>query len=526
MTARLTIPSTILVTLALQATFAAPAHAQSAALYYDAQTERSRTGSGGEGMAWGYLHTGPLPAALTLTADDPVTIQLYDNDQGERYVGGSNDELQLWMSDTNLSALAGESVRFEFFSVVPANLLDEADEAFEGSLDLRAQFLQAPGSFATVWNTTTWPSSSRDDGNRASSFEGYPAADHVVRLYYVHLGRGFSGLSPSGRTIPTVADAGNKKIWASASVSDTLVESSTNQSIWENAISGRGMEGVIVVENTSDREALTVNLDFLHLMEDDSPNIGGNDDDLLATTTGTSPSDYQLAPGATLKWKIFLLPKWEAISEARDFLSGDGDLEPYANFSVSGDPEVPLEILSEEEVAAMGEDQPETTVSFGAAELPSPLPPPPVVAFSGAAETYTIDQDVDIACTVTDGGGGIVYDTCADVYGPAWSYPAGISTYDAYATDLYGQEGTDSVSFEVVVTPDALIAITERFVDHAGIENSLVKKIEQARKAKTDTAQDAACEAFIHEVEAQAGKHVTEFDAEVLIYWAEELELQ
>lgn len=526
MTARYTIPSTILVTVALQAAFAGPAHAQSAALYYDAQTERSRTGSGGEGMAWGYFHTGPLPAALTLTADDPVTIQLFDSDQGERYVGGSNDELQLWMSDTDLSALAGESVRFEFFSVVPANLLDDADEAFEGSLELKARFLEAPGSFATWFNTTTWPSYSRDDGNRSASMEGYPAADHVVRLYYVHLGRGFSGFSPSGNTIPTVADVGNKKVYATASVSETLVDSGTNQSIWENAISGRGMEGVVIVENTSDRDALTVNLDYLKLMEDDSPNLFGNDDDLLAQTTATSPSDYQLGPGATLKWKVFLLPEWEAISDARDFANGDGDLEPYSYFSVSGDPDMPLEILSEEEVAAMGEDLPETTVSYAAAQPPSPLPPPPVVTFSGAAATYTVDQDVDITCTVTDGGGGIVYHSCADVFGPAWSFPAGTSSYSAYATDLYAQEGTDSVSFEVVVTPDSLIAITERFVDHAGIENSLVKKIEQAGKAKTDTAQDAACEAFIHEVEAQSGKHVSEFDAEVLIYWAEELELQ
>lgn len=517
-------PTLALAVLGLQAALATPAYA-GGAVFYDGQTEAGWSTSQQrniEGMAWGYYHTGPLTQSLSISPGDPVAIQLYDADADEWGVGGSDDELQLWRSDTTLTANAGESVRFEFFAVVPSDRRQSASETYEKGLEINARFSAAPGTFASQWNSTSWSSSGRTFDDRAASFDGYPAADHVVRLYYVHPGAGFGGVTPGGRTIETIVESGNKKIWATAQIGESMISSSTNENKWDNAFP-KGMTGTVIVSNTSDREDLVVNLDFLELWDEDDTSA----DDLLVEVESKSPGDFNLGPGGTLKWVVKAEPEWAPIEEARDYFAfGEGDLDPYGVFSVNGDPDLPVEIVADDALTAYLEDQPETTFSFGAVDSTSALPPPPLVEFSGAAASYTVDQDVAITCTVTDMGGGIAYDTCSDVSAPAWSFEAGTTTYEASAFDLYGQEGSDSVSFEVTVTPDSLIAITERFVDHAGIENSLVKKIEAAAKAKTATAQDAACEAFVHEVEAQAGNHVSEFYAEILIYWAEELKLQ
>lgn len=525
MSVRFTPLKATLAALALQSAFAGAAMAQQGGLYFDEQTAAGKGGNT-EGQAWGWFHTGTLSAPVTFSAGDPVVIRLYDMDVGETSLGGGDDELQLWRSDASFTAQAGESVRFEFFSVVPSGPLNTAKDHWnDGPLELRARVIQAPAG-AAGWGNAPWTWSSRNNGDRDASFGGYPAADHVVHMYYVHPGRGFDGLRPSGAQIPVVALAGNKQIWASASIAYTMVSSTTSETDWNSGTTGKGMSGTIVVANGSDRDALTVNLDWLRLMEDDSPHVGGNQDDLLGEAQSSAPGNYKLAPGATFRWSVDIDVDYDAIDEARDFLNGDGDLEPYANFSVAGDPEVPLSIVSEAEVEATLADQPPTTVAFGATNVTTALPPPPIVTFSGAASSYTVDEYVDIACDVTDTGGGIAYDTCIDVYAPAWSYPAGTTTYTASAFDLFGQEGSDSVSFEVGVTYDSLIAITERFIDHNGVENSLVQKIEAASRARTPEAQDGQVQAYINEVEAQSGNHIIEGYADVLIYWGEQLKLQ
>ena len=526
-TARMALVPLLLAGLAVSVEAAA-----SGALFYDEQTV---TGSAdnrfkAEGMAWGYFHTGPLAAPLALTPGNPVEIQLYDSDEAES-LGRGDDELQIWRSDASLTAAAGESVRFEFFSVVPADVLRAAtNDEWDQTIDIKARFLTAPNSFAGGWNASPWSSSARNFNNRAASFEGYPAADHVVKLYYVHPGLGFSGVTPAGRTIETHISDVNKNLWGTAGVGELMVDSGTNQEDWEtgNGVTGggRSMNGFILVHNTSDRHGLTVNLDFLKLMEDDSPNDFGNDDDLLGEAESSAPANFNLGPGGTLKWVVDIMPTWDAIDSARDFGNLDGDLEPYAEFSVNGDPFLPVAILPNNEMDSFQADLPPSTFTFAAANVPSQLPPPPSVTYQGNAGTYTVDQDVNITCTVTENGGGVVSHSCVDIVRPAWSFPAGSNSFSASAYDFYGQVGTGSVTFDVVVTPESLIAITQRFVDHHGIENSLVKKIEAAARARNDRAQDGACQAFINEVVAQTGKFVLEDTAEVLIYWGEQLKLR
>lgn len=86
-------------------------------------------------------------------------------------------------------------------------------------------------------------------------------------------------------------------------------------------------------------------------------------------------------------------------------------------------------------------------------------------------------------------------------------------------------------AYEAPVTIDGLIACKERCfangcIDNQGIANSLNKKLETAKAAldrgQTDTAVDILG-AFINEVEAQSGKHISPRCAHLLIEYAERL---
>jgi len=77
---------------------------------------------------------------------------------------------------------------------------------------------------------------------------------------------------------------------------------------------------------------------------------------------------------------------------------------------------------------------------------------PPVVTYTGNLGTYTVDQTVDITCTATDNLSGVESTTCADITGPAASFPLGPNTFSATATDKAGNTGTGSTSFTVQAT--------------------------------------------------------------------------
>jgi hypothetical protein len=95
----------------------------------------------------------------------------------------------------------------------------------------------------------------------------------------------------------------------------------------------------------------------------------------------------------------------------------------------------------------------------------------PTVTYTGNAGTYTVDQTVTITCTAADpnnangtAGSGLASTTCANVNAPAYSFPLGLNTLSASATDVAGNLGTGFTTFTVQVTNSSLCTLTVRFI--------------------------------------------------------------
>ncbi|HLO03892.1 MAG TPA: hypothetical protein VK191_12360, partial [Symbiobacteriaceae bacterium] len=143
----------------------------------------------------------------------------------------------------------------------------------------------------------------------------------------------------------------------------------------------------------------------------------------------------------------------------------------------------------------------------------------PTVTYIGNAGTYTVDQQVNIACTATDDLSGVATSTCVNVVGPAYSFSLGANSYSASATDNAGNVGNGSTSFTVVVTTDSLCNLSRQFAP-GKLGNSLCAKLaviaQSLAKGNTGAARNQI-EAFVSEVQAQTGKALTAEQAEILI---------
>jgi probable HAF family extracellular repeat protein len=134
---------------------------------------------------------------------------------------------------------------------------------------------------------------------------------------------------------------------------------------------------------------------------------------------------------------------------------------------------------------------------------------PPVITYAGNLGTYTADQTVNITCQATDALSGVATSTCKNITGPAYSFALGNNIFSASATDNAGNSGRGSTSFIVQVTTTSLVNLTNQFVTQPGIANSLTTKLIHGD-----------INAFINEVNAQAGKALTVAQAAILIQLA------
>ena len=90
----------------------------------------------------------------------------------------------------------------------------------------------------------------------------------------------------------------------------------------------------------------------------------------------------------------------------------------------------------------------------------------PTITYTGNQGTYTVDETVDITCSATDNLSGIDTTDCQDIIGPANSFNLGHNSFSSTATDKAGNVGTGTVEFDVGVTPDSLIALTQQFASN------------------------------------------------------------
>ena len=129
----------------------------------------------------------------------------------------------------------------------------------------------------------------------------------------------------------------------------------------------------------------------------------------------------------------------------------------------------------------------------------------PVVAYTGNAGTYGVDETVHIVCSATDALSGVDTSTCATVDAPAWSFELGAHTVSASAVDRAGNTGAGSTTFTVTVGAASLCRLTKAFVTSSGVATSLCAKL-----------AEGGYSAYRKDLSKQVGKTLTAEQAAIL----------
>jgi predicted extracellular nuclease len=144
----------------------------------------------------------------------------------------------------------------------------------------------------------------------------------------------------------------------------------------------------------------------------------------------------------------------------------------------------------------------------------------PAITFTGAT-TYTIDQNVSIACLISDALSGLTAgSTCETASGPAYLLGAGTHMLHASGTDLAGNAASATFTYTIGSTDETLCALTKSLVTKEGIAKSLCAKLDAAAASGdrgNTTARANQLKAYRNEVEAQRGKAISDVDADALI---------
>jgi hypothetical protein len=143
---------------------------------------------------------------------------------------------------------------------------------------------------------------------------------------------------------------------------------------------------------------------------------------------------------------------------------------------------------------------------------------PPVVAYTGNAGAYTVDQTVSIHCDASDPtpGSGLASSTCADVSAPAYTLTLGSHTLSASAEDVAGNTAFGSTTFTVSATFASLKNLVAQFSTNPDVTSGLNDKLTAAANAKTARVRGNVLDAFENQVRAQTGKALTPEQARIL----------
>lgn len=143
---------------------------------------------------------------------------------------------------------------------------------------------------------------------------------------------------------------------------------------------------------------------------------------------------------------------------------------------------------------------------------------PPDITVTGVTDgaTYSLGSVPVAGYTATDATSGMA--TSSDSLTGGDECGLGTFSYGVNASDIAGNSASESAAYEVTATTESTISLIEELynsgeIDSAGIMNSLISKLEaaiEARAAGKDKAADNIIRAFLNQVSAQAGKHISE----------------
>jgi hypothetical protein len=155
----------------------------------------------------------------------------------------------------------------------------------------------------------------------------------------------------------------------------------------------------------------------------------------------------------------------------------------------------------------------------------------PVITINVPQATTYLNSDVlTLDFSATDDIAGVKYvhatlDGVPVTNGQAinlYNFLPGEHTLAVTAMDKAYNESSLSVTFNVNVSVESMMSVVtslhnEGKIDNAGIYDSLIAKLEAAAKNKNINAASNVLEAFINEVQAQSGQHITEEAANLLV---------
>jgi hypothetical protein len=150
----------------------------------------------------------------------------------------------------------------------------------------------------------------------------------------------------------------------------------------------------------------------------------------------------------------------------------------------------------------------------------------PAISFTGNLNAYTIDQNINISCSVVDVLSGLHSTNCHNIVGPASGFAIGNNSYTFTATDNVGNVSTSTISFTISVNPESLGNLTQQYFTDASVAASLTSKLNaiQASISKGNTnAKSGQVGAFINQIESKIGKSITYEQAQILIQLVKKL---
>lgn len=148
----------------------------------------------------------------------------------------------------------------------------------------------------------------------------------------------------------------------------------------------------------------------------------------------------------------------------------------------------------------------------------------PVIDFSGAQATYTVDQTIAIFCNTFDAISGVASTTCTPLTGLATTFPLETPiSHSATAVDNAGNTTTAMTTFTVDVNYPGVIGLVDLFTAKASLDRHLERLLLSAQSAELAGDLDAEqrnLDHFIATVSRNADRNLAPDDAALLVHLA------
>ncbi|NWJ47914.1 MAG: hypothetical protein HXX08_18835 [Chloroflexi bacterium] len=97
----------------------------------------------------------------------------------------------------------------------------------------------------------------------------------------------------------------------------------------------------------------------------------------------------------------------------------------------------------------------------------------PTISYSGNANTYTVDQIVNITCSTSDDLSGLASSACANINGAAYTFALGTNNFSTSANDKAGNVGNGAINFTLNVDYHSLCTLSKSFSTKWAIDTGL-----------------------------------------------------